>query len=91
VRAFCKCIVHRLCKSLCCDLILRKVDLVCCAQITCPVQSKIFGFMPIRILKKTNKDEEDLVDVAPHWGEPRISCVDVLYEMLFMLFMYLFA
>jgi hypothetical protein len=38
---------------------------------------------------KTNKEEEELVDVAPHWGEPRISCVDVLCAMLLMLFMYL--
>jgi hypothetical protein len=38
---------------------------------------------------KTNKEEEELVDVAPHWGEPRISCVDVLCAMLFILFMYL--
>jgi hypothetical protein len=22
-----------------------------------------------------NKEEKKLVDVAPHWGEPRISCV----------------
>jgi hypothetical protein len=43
-------------------------------------------------LKKTNKkEEEELVDVSPHWGEPRISCVDVLCAMLFMFFMCLFA
>jgi hypothetical protein len=29
--------------------------------------------------------EEELVDVAPHWGEPRISCVMVLCAMLFVL------
>jgi hypothetical protein len=40
---------------------------------------------------KINKEEEELVDVAPHWGEPRISCVVVLCAMLFMLFMYLFS
>jgi hypothetical protein len=47
--------VHRLCKALCRDLILRKVDLVCCAQITCPVQSELCGSVPVRILKETNK------------------------------------
>jgi hypothetical protein len=30
------------------------------------------------------------VDVAPHWGEPRISHVNVLGAMMFMLFMYFF-
>jgi hypothetical protein len=35
-------------------------------------------------IEETNKEEEELVDVAPHWGEPRISCVDVLCAMLFM-------
>ena len=47
--------------------------------------------MPIIILKKTNKEEEELVDVAPHWGEPCISCVVMLCAMLFMMFMYLFS
>jgi hypothetical protein len=40
---------------------------------------------------KNNKEEEELVDVAPHWGEPRISRVDVLCAILFILFMYLSA
>jgi hypothetical protein len=41
-----------------------------------------------KILKKTNKEKKKkLVDVAPHWGEPHISCVDVLCAMLLMLFM----
>jgi hypothetical protein len=31
----------------------------------------------VRRLKKDNKEDEELVDVAPHWGEPRISCVMV--------------
>jgi hypothetical protein len=47
------------------------------------------GLVHVRKLKDTNKEEEELVDVAPHWGEPRISCVDVLCAMLFMMFMYL--
>jgi hypothetical protein len=29
--------------------------------------------------------EEELVDVAPHWGEPHISCVMVLCAMFFVL------
>jgi hypothetical protein len=88
---FCKCFVHRLYKALCYDLIMRKVDLVRCAQITCPVRSKLYGSVPVRILKQTNKEEEELVDVAPHWGEPHISCVDMICAMLFMVFMFMFS
>jgi hypothetical protein len=40
---------------------------------------------------KINKEEEELVDIAPHWGEPRISCVNVLGALLSMLFMCLFS
>jgi hypothetical protein len=29
----------------------------------------------VRRLTEGNKEEEELVDIAPHWGEPRISCV----------------
>jgi hypothetical protein len=32
-------------------------------------------------IEETNKEEEELVDVAPHWGESRISCVIVLCAM----------
>jgi hypothetical protein len=42
-------------------------------------------------IEETNKEEEELVDVSPHWGEPRISCVDVLCAMLFIFFMYLIS
>jgi hypothetical protein len=45
------------------------------------------GNEPILGLKKRRR----LVDVAPHWGEPRISCVDVLCAMMLMLFMYLIS
>jgi hypothetical protein len=31
----------------------------------------------LRILEEDNKEEEELVDVAPHWGKPHISCVVV--------------
>jgi hypothetical protein len=47
--------------------------------------------MHVIILKETNKEEEELVDIAPHWGEPCIYCFDVLcvmFLMLFMLFIY---
>jgi hypothetical protein len=55
------------------------------------MQSWLCGLVHVRILEETNKKRRILVDVAPHWGEPRISCVDVLCAMLIMLFMYLFA
>jgi hypothetical protein len=29
----------------------------------------------VRRLNETNKEEEEMVDIDPHWGEPRISCV----------------
>jgi hypothetical protein len=46
----------------------------------------------VRRLEEANKEEEEeLVDVAPHWGEPRISYIDVLCAMVFMSFMYLIA
>ena len=91
MQAFCKCFVRRLCKYFCRGLILRKVDLVRCAHITCPMWSELCGSVPVRILKKTNKEEEELVDVAPHWGEPHISYVDVLCAMLFMVFILMFS
>jgi hypothetical protein len=31
----------------------------------------------VRRLAEDNKEDEELVDVASHWGEPRISCVMV--------------
>jgi hypothetical protein len=41
----------------------------------------------VESLQTTKEEEEESVDVAPHWGEPRISCVDVLCAMLLMLIM----
>jgi hypothetical protein len=41
------------------------------------MQSGLCGSMHVRILEESNKEEEELVDVAPHWGEPRISRVVV--------------
>jgi hypothetical protein len=52
--------------------------------------SELCGSVPVRILKKTNKEEEELLDIAPHRGEPCISCVGVLCAMLFMVFMLMF-
>jgi hypothetical protein len=60
-------------------------------QISCPLWSWLYGLVHVRRLKETNKEEEESVDIAPHWGEPRISCVVVLCEMLFVMFMYLFS
>jgi hypothetical protein len=52
------------------------------------MQNWIFGSVHVRILKETNKEEEDLVDVAPHWGKPCISCVVVaLFDVVDMLLM----
>jgi hypothetical protein len=31
----------------------------------------------IRLIEDNKEEEEELVDVAPHWGEPCISCVVV--------------
>jgi hypothetical protein len=66
----------RLCKALCFDPNSGKEDLARCAQISCPLWSWLCGLVHVRRLEETNKEEEELVDVAPHWGEPRISCVD---------------
>jgi hypothetical protein len=50
-----------------------------------------FVLVHVRILEETNKKRIRLVEVAPHWGEPRISCVDLICVMVFMLFMYLIS
>jgi hypothetical protein len=47
-----------------------KEDLTRCTQISCPMRGWLCGSVHVRILKETNKEEEELVDVAPHWGEP---------------------
>jgi hypothetical protein len=39
-----------------------------CAQISCPMGSGVLGYVHVRILTEDNKEEEELVDVAPHWG-----------------------
>jgi hypothetical protein len=43
--------------------------------------SWICGLVHVRRLEEVNKEEEELVDVAPHWGEPHISHVIVLCAM----------
>jgi hypothetical protein len=44
--------------------------------------------MHVRILEEDNKEEEELVEIAPHWGEPCISYVMValcsIVDMLLM-------
>jgi hypothetical protein len=45
-----------------------KEDLVRCVQISCPMQSWLCGSVHVRGLKEDNKEEEELVDVAPCWG-----------------------
>jgi hypothetical protein len=52
-----------------------------CLQISCPLQSWICGLVHVRRLEEANKEVEELVDVASHWGEPRISCVIFLSAM----------
>jgi hypothetical protein len=67
---------------------LGKEDLARCTQISCPMRSGFCGSVHVRRLTEDNKEEEELVDVAPHWGEPHISCVVVslciMVDMLLM-------
>jgi hypothetical protein len=52
------------------------------------MRSGLCGSVHVRILIEDNKEEEELVDVAPCWGEPCISCVVVsLCIMVVVLFM----
>ena len=62
-----------------------------CTQISCPLRSWIFGLVHVRRLEEANKEEKELVDVAPDWGESRISCVDVLCAMLFVVLIVMFS
>jgi hypothetical protein len=48
-----------------------------CVQIFYPMWSGFCGSMHVRRLAEDNKEEEELVDVAPHWGETSISFVMV--------------
>jgi hypothetical protein len=68
--------VVRLCAikelALCLDLILRKVDLVHCAQITCPLRSWALWLCAqekknVR-RSKTNKEEEEVGGCSPTLG-----------------------
>jgi hypothetical protein len=45
-----------------------KEDLAKCAQIFCPMRSWFCGILHVRRLKEDNKEDEELVDVSPHWG-----------------------
>jgi hypothetical protein len=68
-----------------------KEDLVRCTYISCPMQSWHCSLVHVRRLEETNKKRGRLVDVAPHWGEPHISCVYVPCSLVFMMFMYLIS
>jgi hypothetical protein len=74
-------------KALCCAKIREggsgevHADLLSYAELVC-------GSVHVRRLTKDNKEEEELVDVAPHWGEPHISYVVIaLCSMVVMLLM----
>jgi hypothetical protein len=45
-----------------------KEDLARYAQISCPMRSWFCGSVHVRRLKEDNKEDEELVDVAPRWG-----------------------
>jgi hypothetical protein len=63
-----------------------------CVRISCPLWSWICGLVHVGRLEESNKEEGELVGVAPHWGEPRISCVIVLCAMCsWCLCLYLFS
>jgi hypothetical protein len=82
--------LHRLCKALCLDLIREGGSSEVCSDILSFVELALWLCAQEQrnvTSLKTNKEEEEVVDVAPHWGEPRISCVDMLCEMLLILFM----
>jgi hypothetical protein len=53
-------------RRLCAEPSSGKEDLVRCTQISCPMRSWFFGSVHVRILTEDNKEEEELVDVAPH-------------------------
>jgi hypothetical protein len=72
-------------KRLCKGSMLRprsgKKDLAKCVQISCLMRSRILWLCACRRLTKDNNREEELVDIAPGWGEPHISCVVMLCVM----------
>jgi hypothetical protein len=45
-----------------------KEDLEKCVQISYSMRSWFFGSLHVRRLKEDNKEDEELVDVAPQWG-----------------------
>ena len=55
-------------RRLCVVSNLGKEDLAKCAQISFPMQSWFHGSVHVRILKEDNKEDEELVDVAPCYG-----------------------
>jgi hypothetical protein len=64
------CAIEHVCKALCLDLILGKVDLVRSVYITCPVRSLALWLSAqektnVEIEKKTNKEEESVGGRSP--------------------------
>jgi hypothetical protein len=45
-----------------------KEDLERCMQISCPMRSGFCGSVHVRGLKEANKEDEELVVIAPRWG-----------------------
>jgi hypothetical protein len=59
-----------------------------CAQISCPLRSCALWLCAqepknVERLKINKEEKKKLVDVAPHWGEPRISCVLMCFVQYF--------
>jgi hypothetical protein len=55
------------------------------------MRSCFFVSTHVRRLEEDNKEEEELVDVARRWGEPRISCVMcfvLYYSFIFLVHYY---
>jgi hypothetical protein len=67
-------------EALCCNS--GKEDLAECTQISYPLRSKISWLYACRRLTERNKKK----DIAPGWGEPRISHVVVVLCFMVVLF-----
>jgi hypothetical protein len=46
-----------------------------CTHISYHMWSCFYGFVHVRRLKEDNKEEEELVEIAPHKGEPHTSYI----------------
>jgi hypothetical protein len=59
--------VHRLCKALCLDL-LGEGGSGECAQISCPMRSRVLMLCVSKKIEEDNKEEEDIGGRSPRWG-----------------------